>query len=70
MTLEPRTVLAVIAWFTEKVGYAPTLRELGLELDVAPSTIGLLLDKLEADGKITRVPGSPRTLRIVGSEAV
>lgn len=68
MTLEDRTVVAVIEWFTDRIGYPPTVRELALELDVAPSTIARAIDRLEQAGRITRVPGSPRTLRIVESE--
>jgi DNA-binding transcriptional regulator YhcF (GntR family) len=63
--LDPAVVLSVVAWYTEKIGYPPTYRELAVELAVAPSTIALALGELEAAGKITREAGRTRTLRIV-----
>jgi repressor LexA len=63
--LEPRVVIAVIAWFVEKVGYPPTVRELAIELGCSVSTVHKALAKLERQGRIIREPGKARTLRII-----
>lgn len=68
--LEARTVLGALRWFLEELGYPPTVRELALELDVAPSTIHRALGELEAAGAIARVPGSPRAIRIITEEEI
>jgi DNA-binding transcriptional regulator YhcF (GntR family) len=63
-TLDPRVVVAVIAWFHEKLGYAPTVRELAIELGCSVSTVHKALARLERQGRIIREPGKARTIRI------
>lgn len=59
------TVLAVIRWHITKIGYAPTVTELAVELDVARSTIHEALVALEAEGRIRRAPRSARAIQII-----
>lgn len=58
-------VLSVIRWHLERYGYAPTVREIAYELDVAISTAALALDDLESKGAIERQRGKARAIRIV-----
>jgi SOS-response transcriptional repressor LexA len=61
----PEVVLSVIRWHIERFGYAPTVREIALELDVAISTAALALDDLESRGAIERQRGKARAIRIL-----
>jgi len=61
----PETVLAVIRWHIERFGYAPTVREIALELDASKATIHEALTILEADGRIERAPAKARAIKIV-----
>jgi DNA-binding transcriptional regulator YhcF (GntR family) len=61
----PEVVLAVIRWHLERFGYAPTVREIALELDVAISTAAVALDELEKAGAIERQRGKARAIRII-----
>lgn len=53
--------------FITKNGWAPTMREICVGVGVvSTSTVHSHVRKLERDGYITRVPGSPRAMRLVG----
>lgn len=62
--VDPRTVASVIRWHLERFGYAPTVREIAIELDVSVSTAKRALDVLEEDGVIERDRGRARAIRI------
>jgi repressor LexA len=61
----PEVVLSVIRWYVERFGYAPTVREIAIELDVSKSTVHETLVALELAGQIERKPSSARAIRIV-----
>lgn len=61
----PEVVLAVIRWHLERYGYAPTVREIAIELDVAISTAAAALDELENTGAIERQRGKARAIRMI-----
>ena len=50
-------------------GYSPSVREIACACYASVGTVARYLDKLEAQGRITRVPGQPRTTRLTGDEA-
>jgi SOS-response transcriptional repressor LexA len=58
-------ILAFIAGYISERGYPPSMREIGRELGRSPQSIMVHLDRLEADGLLTREPGIPRSLRLV-----
>lgn len=59
-------VYEYIRLWTEEYGYPPTMREIATGLHIkSPNTVLYNIRRLVADGKITYVPGSPRTLQIV-----
>jgi repressor LexA len=50
---------------TEERGYPPSVREIGKEVGLTSSaTIHHHLDRLITDGKLSRVPGQARTIRV------
>lgn len=59
-------ILAFIADYVSEQGYSPSLREIGVAVDRSPQTILAHLDRLEADGVLTRTPRTPRSLRLTG----
>lgn len=62
MSDEDRAVRFIIR-FTADRGFPPSVRELGAELGhKSPATTHALLHKLVTSGRVSRVPGSPRTL--------
>jgi repressor LexA len=62
-------LLDFIAVFTDSRGYPPSYREIADGLGFATcSAIGYRLRRLERKGLLVRVPGYPRTLRVVGTE--
>lgn len=61
-----RQIINAIVGLTEAEGYAPTIRELALEVGVSsPDTIAYHLAKLRDDGRVTWADGKSRTLRVV-----
>lgn len=59
-------VLDFIADFIVEKGYAPTVREIGEGLGMSsPGTVHAHIVALEQAGHLTRVPGSPRTMKVV-----
>ena len=57
-------ILDFIADHVEEHGYPPSVREIGKQVDRSPQVVLIHLDRLEADGYLTRVPGIPRSLRL------
>lgn len=61
-------VLDFIADFIAEQGYAPTVREIGDGLGMSsPGTVHAHIVSLETAGLLTRVAGSPRTMKVVAS---
>lgn len=61
-----RQVLEFIREYRRKVGYPPTVREIGDALGMKSSnTVHHHLRQLEVAGRITRKPGSPRAITII-----
>jgi repressor LexA len=58
-------VLAVLVEFIEVEGYQPSMRQMAQRLDVVPSTVHDHYLSLEAAGRIERVPGQPRAIKIM-----
>lgn len=64
MTPRQRTVLECIKTFQEKMGYTPSIREIGAYLGLSSSaTIKFHLDNLEKHGYIKRI--NPRYIKII-----
>lgn len=65
--MSPRDrIFHYIARYTAERGFSPSVREIVLACDISStSVVTYHLRRLEAEGKITRVPGAPRTLRVV-----
>lgn len=57
-------ILDFIGAYIARRGFPPTLRELGKELGRSPQSVMVHLDRLEADGYLTREPGIPRSIRV------
>ncbi|MBS3940738.1 MAG: MarR family transcriptional regulator [Actinobacteria bacterium] len=65
LTRRQRQVLAALHRLHARHGYAPTLRELADELELAsPSTVLVHVRALERAGLIERRAGQPRTARL------
>lgn len=58
-------ILSFIGEYVEERGFPPSLREIGREVDRSPQSVMIHLDTLEAEGYLTRMPGIPRSLRLV-----
>ncbi len=54
-------ILQFVRGFSDREGYAPTLREIGEAVRLAPSSVHYHLSVLEEDGKLRRAAGRPRT---------
>jgi SOS-response transcriptional repressor LexA len=64
LTREPEA-LAFIRSFIEGHGYSPTVRELGKGLGIKGEGMPhRLIENLEADGHIVRIPRKPRGIRL------
>jgi SOS-response transcriptional repressor LexA len=57
--------LAFIASFTDRHGMPPSFDELGRHFRATPPSVNDMLKRLEARGFLARVPGAPRTLRVL-----
>lgn len=68
MTRRQRDVVDFIDEYCRQHGFSPTVREItfGIGLSSA-STVMSHLTLLERDGRITRQPGCPRSIRVVTS---
>jgi len=59
-------VYAYLMYFIEKHGFSPTVREIQDGLGISsPSLIQSRLRELHDNERITHIPGSPRTIRLV-----
>jgi len=59
-------IIAVIAEHVAEHGYPPSVRDIGLQVGLSsPSTVQSHLEQLRKAGRLTSVPGKPRTLRVV-----
>lgn len=68
LTRRQREVLAALHRIHQRLGYAPTLRELGDEVGLASaSSVHAHLTSLERLGLVERSAGRPRALRAVPS---
>lgn len=66
MKASDRQIVAAIESLTERFGFAPTTRELMVEVGLdSPSTISRRLSVLKRRGVVDFEPRSPRTLRVV-----
>lgn len=64
-------ILAYIEEYSNVNGYPPTVREIGEAVGLnSPSTVHGYLKRLERDGKLEKVEGSSRALRITGRKPV
>lgn len=68
--LSPRQelVLATIGDYWTTYGYAPTVRDIARLVGLVPSATAYQLGQLEAAGRITRTPRTPRSMRVVEQE--
>jgi DNA-binding MarR family transcriptional regulator len=65
-TLKQRRVERfVLEYIVEHDGVPPTVREIAGALEISPSGAHGLLDRLEARGRIRRMPGRARTVEVV-----
>lgn len=62
-----RDALLTIIKSTSSVGWGPTQRELGEALGVSAATVNGMLRRLEAQGLIRMLPGSPRAVSVTES---
>ncbi len=65
---DPRTsdlVFDMIADYVERYGYPPSVRAIGHACQLSPSAVVYNLDKLEAEGRLTREPRVARSLRLL-----
>jgi repressor LexA len=61
----PEKILDFIADYHREHGFPPTVREIGKAVGLSSSsTVHFHLQRLEGQGKLTRVPGAPRTLMV------
>ena len=62
-------IVVFIVGYIEGRGFPPSVREIGEAVGLAsPSTVHLHLRQLEADGRLSRVPGLPRAIRVLVPE--
>ena len=52
--------------YTSANGYAPSFREIGVELKMSTSNVQHALSALAIDGKVKYAPGLARTVRVIG----
>lgn len=58
-------ILRAISEYWTAYGYAPSIRDVAVLVDLPTTTTAERLDDLEAEGAITRAPGIPRSMRVV-----
>jgi SOS-response transcriptional repressor LexA len=64
-TLQESEVLRMIEVLTKRLGYAPTMRELGEALGKTGSRVHQIIDVLVARGSLERKEHAGRTLKVV-----
>ncbi len=69
MTQSPDEISAqvydFIQAYIDEHGFAPTQREIALGCYMSKTNIIRYLDRLEMQGRIIRIPGQPRSIRLV-----
>ncbi|WP_415188062.1 LexA family protein [Rhodomicrobium sp.] len=55
----------VIAYMASNDGVAPSIREIAVGLNKAPSSVCSLLARMEARGRIHRRRGQPRSVQVL-----
>lgn len=61
-------VYGFVCQFISEYGFSPSLREIGAHCFVGRSTVQRHLDRLEAQGRIAREIGQPRTIRLLNPD--
>jgi DNA-binding MarR family transcriptional regulator len=65
-TPKQKVVEDFVRRFTEDHrGVAPTIREIAKAIRTTPSSVQAIVRRLEARGRLRRLPGQPRTLEII-----
>lgn len=64
-TARQREYLTFIQAFTERWGTPPSFDDIGRHFKTTPPSVNSMIKKLESRGFLTRVPGAPRTLRVL-----
>jgi repressor LexA len=58
-------ILAFVEAFIEEHGYSPNFREIGYAVGInSTSHVAYWIDKLVADGKLTKAPNISRSVRV------
>lgn len=57
-----RQTLDFIVWFSAKMGYPPSVREMCVNAGILGNAIMGRLERLERKGFIRRMPGQPRSV--------
>jgi repressor LexA len=65
LTLKQQAVLRFISLFATENGFPPSIREIGGEFKIAPSSALDHLKALERKGFIKRLPFKPRCLEVL-----
>jgi len=65
LTLRQQEILSFIALFADSNGFPPSIREIGGNFKIAPSSALDHLKALEKKGFIKRLPFKPRCLEIL-----
>lgn len=70
LTTRQREVLEYISQFMARVGYPPTVREIGAHFNFVPGSISDHLKALQRKGYVRRDPAKSRTLQILAAPPV
>lgn len=65
LTKKQQAVLKFIAEFIAAKGFSPTVREIASHFENCVNAINGHLNQLETKGRITRMPGMARTIRVM-----
>jgi len=55
--------------YTARRGFSPSLREIAAGCGLSLNAVSRYLGQLEAQGRVTRIPGQARSVRVVGAAA-
>ena len=59
-------IVAFVGRYIDENGYSPTYREIMAACDIGSTSVAEWhVGRLARDGRITRVPGVPRTIRVL-----
>lgn len=59
------SVYTYICDYIERVGYAPSIREISRDCYLSQGNLYRYLDRLEMQGRITRDPGRARSIKLM-----